>query len=107
MGLKNGKNKIIETNFRNFGTAGNGNGTDGQQEDSVNKNEKTKQTKDWPQVENRNGSTTTGSHLPTMKIAIESRLTKTMDKTSKCHDYVLFEFVCFMFQFCSFLATPI
>ena len=93
--LKSGKNKIIETNIGN-----NGNGTEARQKNEEGKNQ-SRPKPDHKKVENGNGETSTEGHLTTMKTTSESRLTTT-DKISQGDDYFLFEFVCFMFQFCPF-----
>ena len=113
--LKSGKNKIIETNIGNNGTGdnGNGNGTDAQKKNEERKNQMIKTnlgnngTRDNGNGNGTgNGETSTEghlrvTHLTTMKTTSESRLTTT-DKISQGEDYFLFEFVCFLFQFCPF-----
>ena len=100
--LKSGKHKIIETNIGNNGNGdnGNGNGTDAQQKNGEGKNQ-SRPKPDHKKVENGNGDTSTEGHLTTMKTTSENRLTTT-DKISQGEDYFLFEFVCFLFQFCPF-----
>ena len=93
--LKSGKNKIIETNIGN-----NGNGTEARQKNEEGKNQ-SRPKPDRKKVETGNGETSTEGHLTTMKTTSENRLTTT-DKISQGEDYFLFEFVCFMFQFCPF-----
>ena len=94
--LKSGKNKIRETNIGNgTGDIGNGNGSDARQKNEEGENQ-SRPKPDHKKVKNGDES-----QLTTMKTTIESRLTTT-DKISQGDDYFLFEFVCFMFQFCPF-----
>ena len=90
VGLKSGKNKIIETNIDNgTGTGENGNGNETQK-----KNEDGKKQSRPKKVEN--GETSTESHLTTTKTTreshnqatSESHLTTT-DKKSQGDDYFL------------------
>ena len=94
--LKSGKNKIRETNIGNgTGDIGNGNGTDARQKNEEGENQRR------PKPDHKKVKNGDESQLTSMKTTRESRLTTT-DKISQGDDYFLFEFVCFMFQFCPF-----
>ena len=92
VGLKSGKNKIIETNNgtgTGTGENGNGNGTETQQ-----KNEEGKKQNRPKKVEHGNES-----HLTRMKTTSENHL-PTTDNKSQGDDYFLGGIICFVFQFC-------
>ena len=80
--LKNGKNRLVETN--------NGNGTAAQEEFFKVAKDKSKLNTNHKKVENGNGERTTESHLTTT------------DKIAEGEDYVLFEFLCFLIRWCPF-----
>merc|ERR1711974_271488 len=85
--LKSGKSKVLETNN------GDGTGAGAQQELSFQKNEAVKnisKLKPDHKKATNNAESTTESHLTTT------------DNTSEGQDYVFFEFICFMFQWCPF-----
>merc|ERR1711974_23828 len=83
--LESGKSKIVKTN--------NGYGTGAEQELLYQKNEAVKnisKLKPDHKKATNNAESTTGSHLTTT------------DKISEGQDYVFFEFICFMIQWCPF-----